>query len=66
MSNEEKIFATDQIPELSRMDEVYGEEMDKLIQEKGEDNVTYDDTVMADRRAVERLKLEMEGENTDD
>jgi hypothetical protein len=66
MSNEEKIFATDQIPELSRMDEVYGEEMDKLIQEKGEDNVTYDDTVMAGRRAVERLKLEMEGENTDD
>jgi hypothetical protein len=66
MSNEEKIFATDQIPELGRMDEVYGEEMDKLIQEKGEDNVTYDDTVMAGRRAVERLKLEMEGENTDD
>jgi hypothetical protein len=66
MSNEEKIFAVDQVPELDRMDKVYGEEMDRLIQEKGEDNVTYDDTVMAGRRAIERLKLEMEGESADD
>lgn len=59
-SDAEKLFATDQHPELGRMDEIYREEIDKVVKEKGDDNVSFDDTVLAGQRALERLKQEME------